>query len=260
MPRVLARAADAHQQDGLRQGVVLIVGVLADDLETVLDELLRPVAGLAGLARGAQVADGCGNGPRVLIQDHGEDLAQAGELALHEPGRSGTDVAGDAFHARVGRVLVGGVLGLHHGVAGLAAKGDAVHVGDRAVGELAADGHVHDGGDPDEPDQPANLRRAQSEGIVGEWVAAGLALRADVHPDAERDESQSQEEDAGQDQKSQDPDIGMLHLAAHAGRKQEEPQNGSGGHQDHAHPADQVLAQVDQRVHPGTQAHRFYCG
>ena len=249
---MLTRAADAHQQDGLGEGVLLVVGVLGDDLEAILGELLRPMAGLAGFARGAQVAHGRGNGPRVVVQDDGENLAQAGELALNEPGGAGADVAGHAVHPRVGRALVSRVFGLHHGVAGLAAKGDSIHVGDGAVAELAADDDVDQRGDAYEPGQTAQLGRAQSKRVVSERIAAQLALHANVQPDAQRDQSQSQEEDPRQDHVRQNPDVRMLDLAAQAGGQQEEPQDGGGGHGDHTDPADPVLAQVDDRVDPRT--------
>ena len=71
------------------------------------------------------------------MEGHRKDLAHAGELAAHEPGSAGTDVAFDALHARVRRFLVGGVLRLHHGVAGLAAERHRIHVIDGAVAELA---------------------------------------------------------------------------------------------------------------------------
>ena len=49
-------------------------------------------------------------------------LANAGHLRLHIPARARSDVAIDTGHARVRRSLVGHELGVHHGVAQLAAE------------------------------------------------------------------------------------------------------------------------------------------
>ena len=142
---------------------------LGDDAQAVLAVLLRPVARFAGLARWAQVGDRRRDGPRVGVERHREHLPHAGELALHEPPGARPDMALDALHARVRRVQVGRVLGLHHVVAGLAAERHRVHVVHRAVAELAGDGDVHDRGDADEVDQPAHfgIAPAQAYSSIG---------------------------------------------------------------------------------------------
>ena len=126
-------SADLQQQHvGLRSifFVVLIAGV---HQELVAGETLRPVTLFAGLARRAQVLYRRWNRARIGVESNGNHLPQAGKLRPHEPSRARSDVTLDAGHARVRRILIGGVFGIHHGMARLAAEIGRVHVLDTAV-------------------------------------------------------------------------------------------------------------------------------
>src|SRR5262245_33771501 len=107
---------------------------MGDYLQAVPDELVRPVALLAGLARRPQVVDGGGYGTGRELQRDGDELPRAGELRAHEPAGTGTDVTGDARYARVRRPPVGRVLRLHDAMAGLSAERGRVHHLDPLVG------------------------------------------------------------------------------------------------------------------------------
>ena len=193
------------------------------------------------------------NRPRIRVESHGENLAQAGELALHEPGSAGPDVALDALDFGVRRVLIRGVLGLHHGVAGLAAEGDRIHVVDGAVAELAGDGDVSAGGDEDEVDQLAQLRVAPLGTGEIRRIDAGVPFPFPLDPHAERDEEQAGEERARQQQKGQNTHVRVCLLAAQRGGQQEKPEHGGGGDQNHAGQADPVTRQMNERGQPAAE-------
>ena len=122
------QAADPHHQYGFQLGVGAVVGMGRGDLQPVADELVRPMALLAGLPRGAQVLDRRQYGAGVEVEVDGDDLPGPGQLGLDEPVRTGTDVARRALDPRVRRPLVGRVLGRHHTVASGAAELRGVHV------------------------------------------------------------------------------------------------------------------------------------
>ena len=112
---------------------------MVEDLELRAVELLRPVAGFAGFSGGAQIVDGRGNGSREGVERGLDHLPRAGEFGFDVPGCAGADVAIDAGDAGVRRLLIGGELGRHDGVAELSAETDGVG---EVVGLVAAD-HAH---------------------------------------------------------------------------------------------------------------------
>ena len=61
------------------------------------------------------------------------------------------------------RALIGGELRLHDGVAGLPAKRDRFHIGNRAIGQLAGDHDVQESGDADEGQQTPEFEVLQVE-------------------------------------------------------------------------------------------------
>ena len=203
-------AADLHQQDGFGKRIGGVVGIFIDHAQAVLAVFLGPVAGFAGFPGRAQVVDRRRNRPGVSVEGYGKDLSHAGQLAAHEPGRAGTDVAFDALDARMRRLLVGGVLGLHHGVAGLAAEGDRIHVIDGAVAELAGHDDIDRGGEDDEIGQLAELRIAPAERRKGGGPELRPPVGAALPPDAQRNQHQAGKERRRQHHEDQDADVRAL--------------------------------------------------
>jgi len=100
----------------------------------VTGEALRPVALLAGFARRTKILYRRWYRPRIGVEGHRNHLAQTGKLRLYKPPGSRSNVTLDASHPRVGRILIGGVLRVHHGVTGLAAEIHRIHILHAAVG------------------------------------------------------------------------------------------------------------------------------
>src|SRR5208283_969574 len=105
-----------QQQDVLLGRVFLVVLVAGIHQELAAGKALRPVTLLTGLARRAEMLYRRRNGARISVERYREDLAQTGKLRAHKPRCSRPDVARDTVHPRVGRILIGRKLGIHHGV------------------------------------------------------------------------------------------------------------------------------------------------
>ena len=88
----------------------------------VADELLGPVALLAGFLGRTQVLDRRGHRARIFVERGRVELVGAGNLGFDEPVGARADVAFHARHPGVGAVLVGDQFRFHHRVAGLAAE------------------------------------------------------------------------------------------------------------------------------------------
>ncbi len=219
--RAAVAASDPHQEHGFGQGVRLVVGVAADHAHPVLAELLGPVARLAGLTSRAQVVNRRGDRPRIGLERNRKHLPHARKLALHEPRSAGADVTGHAFHARVGRSLVRREFGLHHGVTGLPAKSDAVHIAHGLVGEQAAQHEVDDGGDSHEQQQPPQRRAVQRQRRESPRIGAATAFPPRPQPDPDWYQGQAGKEHRRENQECQDPHVGMGSLPPQARRKQE---------------------------------------
>ena len=86
-------APDLEQHPEMVNGIVFVREVIGAVELLVADELPPPVTLLAGLARGAQVANRGGDGAGEAVPGDGPDLSQARELRADEPVRSRTDVA-----------------------------------------------------------------------------------------------------------------------------------------------------------------------
>src|ERR1039457_2801557 len=127
--------ASAHlQQKHVRlRSVLLILFVAGVHQKLVAGEALRPMTLLAGFTRRAQVLYRRRNRTRISMESYGDDLAQAGEFRPDKTTCSRADVTLDASYPRVRRILVGGVLGVHHGVAGFAAEVRRIHILNPAV-------------------------------------------------------------------------------------------------------------------------------
>ncbi len=157
-----------------------------------------------------------------------------------------------AFHARVRRVLIGGVLRLHHGVTGLSAEGHRIHVIDGAITQLAANDDVDHGRETDEVNQLAQFRVIPAESWELGRVNMLAAFALPLEPHAQRDENQSAEKRAGDGQKGEHAEIGILGFAFHRDGKKEEPDHGGGRDEHHAEKADPVVAEVDEGGQPTT--------
>ena len=143
-------AAAGLEREGDLLGVVGLVVPVVRELEQLgAEELLRPMALLAGFPGRAQVLDGRGDRSLIVVGDHGQNLARTGELGTNVPAGALTHVAGDARHARVCRVLIGRELRLHRDVANLAAEVHGFREMEPLVGRPHHEGghhHTTDGG------------------------------------------------------------------------------------------------------------------
>ena len=237
-------AAHLHHQHGLHLGVGLVLLEVGVDLEPVAHELVRPVALLAGLARRAQVVDGHGDRPRVEVERHRDELPGAGELGLHEPVRARADVALHALHPRVRRALVGRVLGLHHRVAGGAAELRRLHHLDALVG--ARPPRIISVDDRSAARKTRTLRRTRSTlrsrpaAVVRRLPRPAAAVAHALAPEAERDQRQPEDEDAGDDQEGEDAEVRAAVVADEVEREQRDEQDRADRGEDGAGQADRV--------------------
>ena len=116
-------------------------------------------------------------GSGVGVERGVPDLSEPVELGFDEPRGAGADVALDAGDPRVRRILVGGELGLHDGVAGLAAELDGLHLFDREEGGGAEDDGVERGQDDDDRRDATHLGIVEIEfGKGGELLFGGALL------------------------------------------------------------------------------------
>ena len=220
------QTSDTHEKNGLLLRVLLVVGVVGQDLQPVADELRGPVALLAGLAGRTQALDGSRDRARVKVECHRYHLPRAGQLRFDEPTRAGTDVAGHALHARVRGFLVGRVLGVHHRMTGSAAETDRVHDLDALVRREREDDDVDEGEREKEQGQPPCVVGVEIDDRKrrGRFAARGGAPgAATFHGDPERDERQTKDEEPWQDEERNDPEVGaaLVSQAFHTEQREE---------------------------------------
>ena len=233
-------AADLHHQHRMQFRVLLVLGVVNADPQLVPGELARRVALLAGVARRTQVVHRRRDRRRIKIECHRDQLPAAGDLRLHEPVGSRTDVAVRARDARVRRTLVRRVFRLHDCVAGRAAELHRLHVLDALVG---AD-REHDCGDrghhAEYQQQLARVRLVQVDDRQVRWrlaVRGCLPCTLLVAPDADRNQHQAEGHQRRQHQVSDDSQVGtaletrQLH---HEQRDEQHYRNRSECRADHA--------------------------
>ena len=185
----LERKADCKRRVRFIREKVLIGAV------EIAGEFLRPVALLARFASGAEITDGRLDGMGVVARHHSDELMDAVHLRLHKRFRAVADMAGDAIHASVRAVLVGGELRLHRHVAGLTAKRDGLA---DVIALVAADGGAEQKDDAaqDEDDELAavagtfevNVQDAgDGDGCAEFFLVTALKPDAqDNHPESEK--------------------------------------------------------------------------
>ncbi len=221
---------------------------LVEHLELVADELLRPVALLAGLARRAQVVDRRRDRRRIEVEGDRDQLPGAGELGLDEPAGARADVAVDAAHAGVGAALEGGVLGRHHRVAGLAAEGGGVHHLDRLVGGDRHDHDVDDGQGEEEQEAVAGR-------VLVEVEDRELRARGHQGPpraaQADRDQQQPGHEQARDDQVGEDAEVGVAVQPEHVEAEEDQEDDRRGGGDGAAGEADRVAGERGEEALQG---------
>src|SRR5262249_29579248 len=219
--------------------VFLVAGVVGKDLQLRPEELLRPVTLFARLGGWAQVMNRSWNGPGISLKGSRKNLARAGELGLHVPGRAGADVAIHTGNAGVRRQLIRRVLGRHYGVTQLSAELDR-------VGELVRFVAADDA----ESDESNDEREDEGKSAALSWIVevemqiSTLAVRLlpafpVVIPGAEEDEYQPGNHETGHDHVSQDADVGTGVI----GREIDEEQ-------------EQEVAECDQRQREPDQRNR----
>ena len=151
---------------------------------------------LARFRSGAQVLDGSWNGPRKRVERRLENLTGARKFRFDVPGGAGPDVAIDAGHTRMGRLLVGDELGIHDRVAKLSAKTNRVGevVGLVTANDAHADEYDHEG--EKESNCPTLRRIGKIETHVGSNADRLQALAAIVES-AKDGERQPEYQEAG---------------------------------------------------------------
>ncbi len=194
-------AADLQQHAQAMRRVLLVSEVVGADHLLVADELLRPVALLAGLARGAQIVDRRRNGPRVAVHRDGPDLPQAVDLGLDEPVGALADVALDAGHAGVGGDLVGGPLRMHDAVAELAAEARGLR---RLVGPVAAESEQQEHERARDQHAERGVEVLALGQIELEMDVPGALLRLAPHAVAPVEEPQRNQRDAEQEDRGEE--------------------------------------------------------
>ena len=156
-----------------------------------------------------------GNRPVIGVERDRINLAQARKFRLREPARAGPDMALHARDALVRRVLVGGEFRLHHGVAGLPAKADRVHVLDALIRSDAEYHAVRQS----EPANPAgDLAHRGYREIDSRINRRKLPGFGESHPPPNRagwDQDQSDYENSGKNEEEDEPDIRVNRSAAH---------------------------------------------
>ncbi len=181
-----------HEAD-LLGGVLLVVPEMGDLHELGAEELLGPVTFLAGLAGGAQVLDGGGDGGLVAVREDRVDLVETRHLGLHVPLGAGTHVALHATHLGVRRVEVGHVLGLHHRVADPPAEGHRFGEDERVVPHEGHENGEQGAAHQDDAEALAliwviEIQARVRKGLVGSRPAAPQALAAHAVEKEERAE------------------------------------------------------------------------
>jgi hypothetical protein len=212
--------SDVHQQHGFGAAVGYIILIGRDHAEAWPDRCVPLVAMFTSFRGGDQLVilhRGL-NGPRVTIEHHRHQLAGARHFGLQPAGGSGCDVAIGAGQGLMGRLSgVGGELGLHN-VAGLAAKLIGIHVLNGAIAELAGDDYVRHGHDAEE-----DSRTAPGGSPIFDFVQIARELVLG-ECDADRDKNQSGEENDGNRNEDQEPNVGIVHAtAAEVERQHEQP-------------------------------------
>ncbi len=242
-------SSDLHQQNGGCGCIQLIFCVCGMHDHFVAREALRPVALLAGFARGTQICHGSGNRPWIVVQHHRYHLPGPGKLAAHEPRSARTDMACGAVHPRVGRIRVTRKFGFHD-MAGGPAEPCRIHITNRAVGELAGDHQIRESQNTNQGCQTAEVvilpveRRETGFGFPNGAVAPAAV------ENSQRDQEQPPNEHRWQGQKHEDADIRVRRLSSHRKGQQEQPEHRSGGYHRHANQTDPVVRKVDQRPEP----------
>ena len=211
-------AADEHHERGVRRRVLLVRGVRRKDDEPRRDDLLRPMAALAGLPRRHQLArHERGRGRQlVALGEHLEELPRPVHLRFDPSPLTGGHVALGARDARVVRIAMAHVLGPLR-VARGAAELRRVEVLDGLVGELRAGDQVDADRDREEHEEPLPGRRGVDDAGSQAFENASPAERDAGHHHAEPDE-----EDARKDEVDDEALVGVLLVTVELGRENEQ--------------------------------------
>lgn len=190
----LRSAPDLHQELDFPAGVLFIRREVDPGGQPLPPELGGPVALLARVLGGPQVADRRRDGAGELVEEDRVDLVRTRELGPHEPLGPRPDVAGDAGDPGVGRVHVRGKHGLHHRVADLSAE---FHRIGELVGVVPPDAGQAEEGDHQAETPQGDPRQQQ----VGEDPDVGvLAGGQEIHQEQEEVRGEAEAGDSGPEQ------------------------------------------------------------
>ena len=197
-------SASFDQQANLAHGVLLVIGEVGEDFHLATVEFFGPVALLAGILRRAQVVNWSWDGTREGVERRRENLARAGKLRFHEPGRARPYMAIHTGHAGMRGEGIRRIFWAHHGVTQLAAKS---HRLSELVGFVAACG-THD----DEHDQEGHEGddRAALCAIIQIYDRVKLGasdLFSAFDQDADQDQQQSQNQEGWRDHVRKNADV-----------------------------------------------------
>ena len=244
-------AADLHQQRCRHWRIFFIFLVVGFDNEFIAGETLRPVALLAGFPCRAQILHGGRDRPRVGVEGNRDNLPQARKLGADKPAGSRADVTSDAFHACVGRILVRGIFGCHHGVASLPTEAGAIHVGHAAIRGERENKNVDHGGPADERNPVPHRRSFQVDLRIIAWEFASVLQLSAAQKYSDWNQEQSKDEDARQDEEDQQADVRVRRTGQREVVNPEGDQrDGATGGESHANEANRVLAEEVNQAGP----------
>ncbi len=251
------------EQLDLVAGVLLVRVKMGAGPQLRSEELLRPVALLAGFPRRAQVLDRRMDRPTEGVERHGQHLAHAADLRLHVPVGARADVAGGAADAGVRRVQVAGVLGVHDRVADLPAKLRRVGVVVPLVTADRNQGQDNESPEREDHEQPAMVRvvgiKVRQPRPFGDFRVEPPSFPALEHR-AQGDQGQPRDQNRGKHQERPQPGVrvaGGLHQLDQL--EADEEKYGERG-QDDAGFRDPVLPNRFRLVHETLSPCPFNCG
>ena len=158
-------------------------------------------------------------------------------------------MAVDASDTRMGRILIGRKLGLHHGVASFTAELDGLHLFNRKEGRGTKNHGIQSGqNDDDRPNSPhVGIVEIQPGEIRELFLGSALSDQLPTtspHPD--RDLDQAKDENDRQDDVGEEPDIGVVEPAPELRDQKDEDQETREGREHNSGDRDGVVGVVEK--------------
>ena len=208
-PSRWGRRAQVHLQDGFCLRIRLVLGVLANDGDLIPDRTPWLVAASARARLLARRHPGARRDRlRHTVGRDMHELPDAGELGVNECERPLVNVASDTCSFGVRRLLPGGELRLHGGVADLPAEAWRLHPVQAAVSGEQQDDDVDSSERRDGQRRPPN---SGSTEIQDRPVAGGGIVRqpAALQPHSQGNQQQAENEDNGDEDENDQAGYGF---------------------------------------------------